>query len=256
MRDAEQQGGGRLGVAVLDTATGRRAAWRGDERFPLTSTFKFVLAAAVLEQVDAGRERLDRRLPVAQSDLVPHAPVTGQHVGPAGLTIEELCAATMIWSDNPAANLLLPLVGGPAGLTAFARALGDTSFRLDRIEPTLNEATPGDERDTTTPLAMLHALDRLLLDEVLSPASRARLTEWLVGCRTGDEKLRAGLPPGWRCGDKTGGGGHGTTNDIAICWPPGRPPILVASYLTQSVLPLAARNAALAAVGRAVAATA
>ena len=253
IRAAEARGGGRLGVAVLDTETGKRFAWRGEERFPVTSTFKFVLAAAVLAAVDRGRERLDRRIPIAASDLVEHAPVTGKHVGAEGLTVSELCEATLVWSDNPAANLLLPAVGGPAGLTGFARGLGDDRFRLDRTETALNQATPGDPRDTTTPRAMLGDLDRLLLGAALSPASRARLTDWLVACRTGDQKIRAGLPEGWRCGDKTGGGGHGTNNDIAILWPPGRRPVLVAAYLTETAAPLDARNAALAAVGRAVA---
>lgn len=255
VRAAEARGGGRLGVAVLDTETGRRFAWRGEERFPVASTFKLVLAGAVLAEVDRGRERLDRRVPIAPSDLVAHAPVTGKRVGAAGgLTVAELCEATLVWSDNPAANLLLPGVGGPAGLTGFARGLGDERFRLDRTETALGEATPGDPRDTTTPAAMLGDLDRLLLGPVLSPASRARLTDWLVACRTGDRKIRAGLPGDWRCGDKTGGGGHGTNNDVAILWPPGRRPVLVAGYLTESAAPLDARDAALAAVGRAVAA--
>jgi beta-lactamase class A len=249
---AEAQGGGRLGVAVLDTESGKRFAWRGEERFPVTSTFKFVLAGAVLAAVDRGRKRLDRRIPIAASDLVEYAPVTGKHVGAEGLTVAELCEAIIVWSDNPAANLLLSTIGGPAGLTGFARGLGDDQFRLDRMETALNEATPGDPRDTTTPLAMLGDLDRLLLGDVLSQASRARLTEWLVACRTGDQKIRAGLPEDWRCGDKTGAGGHGTNNDIAILWPPRRRPILVASYLTGTTASLDSRNAALAAVGRGI----
>lgn len=140
------------------------------------------------------------------------------------------------------------------GLTGFARRFGDERLRLDRIETALNEAAPGDPRDTTTPLAMLGALDRLLLGDALSPASRGLLIDWPVACRTGDAKIRAGLPQGWRCGDKTGGGGFGTNNDVAILWPPGRRPVLVASYLTQTVAPVEARNAAHAAVGRAIAA--
>ena len=252
VRAAEMQGGGRLGVAVLDTQTGKRFAWRGDERFPVASTFKFLLAAAVLTQVDRGRERLDRRIPIAASDLVAHAPVTGKHVGGAGLTVAELCEATMVWSDNPAANLLLPILGGPAGLTGVTREWGDTQFRLDRVETALGEGTPGDPRDTTTPVAMLGDLDRLLLGDVLLPASRAQLTDWLVGCRTGDQKIRAGLPKDWVCGDKTGGGGFGTNNDIAIVWPPGRRPLLVALYLTETKVPLDVRNAALASVARAL----
>lgn len=262
IRAAEALGGGRLGVAVLDAATGQRFAWRGEERFPLASTAKFILAAAILAAADQGREQLDRRIPIAASDLVEHAPVTGPRVGGAGLTVGELCEAAMVWSDNPAANLLLPIIGGPAGLTGFARTLGDDRFRLDRTETALNQATPGDPRDTTTPLAMLGDLDRLLLGPALAPPSRARLTKWMLGCRTGDQKIRAGLPAGWRCGDRTGGGGHGTNNDIAILWPAGespgedarRRPILVASYLTETAAPLDARNAALAAVGRSIAA--
>lgn len=253
VRAAEAHGGGRLGVAVLDTETGQQFAWRGDEPFPLASTFKFVLAAAILAAVDLGREHLDRRIPIAASDLVEYAPVTGKRLG-EGLTVAELCEATVVWSDNPAANLLLPIVGGPAGLTRFAGRLGDDRFRLDRIETALGEAIPGDPRDTTTPLAMLGDLDCLLLGSVLLPTSRTRLTEWLIACRTGDQKIRAGLPKDWQCGDKTGSGGYGTNNDIAILWPPRRRPILVASYLTETQVPLDARNAALAAIGRAIAA--
>jgi beta-lactamase class A len=161
----------------------------------------------------------------------------------------------MVWSDNPAANLLLPIVGGPAGLTGFARRISDEQFRLDRIETALGEGRPGDPRDTTTtPVAMLGTLERILLGGVLSPSSRSRVTDWLIGCRTGDHKIRAGLPKDWRCGDKTGGGGYGTNNDIAILWPPARRPILAACYLTESSAPLAARDATLASIGRAIAA--
>ncbi|MCR0983567.1 class A beta-lactamase [Roseomonas pecuniae] len=254
IRAAEAMGGGRLGVSVLDTGSGRRCAWRGGQRFPVTSTFKMLLAAAILAEADAGRERLDRHIRITPADILEYAPVTGRHVSQEGMSLGELCEAAVVWSDNTAGNLLLSILGGPAGLTGFVRRLEDEAFRLDRTEPTLNEASPGDPRDTTTPDAMLGTMQRLLLGPALSPESRARLTEWLLGCRTGDEKIRAGLPAGWRCGDKTGGGGHGTNNDVAILWPPGRAPILVTAYLTESAAPLAARNAALAAVGRAVAA--
>jgi beta-lactamase class A len=220
---------------VLDTETGDRFASRGEERFPVASTFKFVLAAAVLAEVDAGRESLDRRVPITASDMVKHAPVTEKHID-AGLTVGELCEATIVWSDNPAANLLLPIVGGPAGLTRFARSIGDEQFRLDRIETELGEGKPGDPRDTTTPLAMVHDLDRLLTGDVLSPARRTLLTEWLVACRTGDETIRAGVPQAWRVGDKTGAAGYGTRNDIAILWPPSRRPIMLASYITETKL--------------------
>ncbi|TPG51826.1 class A beta-lactamase [Roseomonas nepalensis] len=254
VRAAEREAGGRLGVAVLDTGTGARAAWRGGERFPVASTFKLLLAAAVLQRVEAGREGLDRRVPIAAADLVDHAPVTGRRVGPEGMSVRELLEATMVWSDNPAANLLLPSVGGPEGLTRAARGWGDEGFRLDRWETALGEGRPGDPRDTTTPAAMLLSLERLLVGEVLSGPMRDLLVGWMVGSRTGDAKIRAGLPPGWACGDKTGAAGHGTSNDVAVVWPPGRAPVLVAAYLTESPAAPAGRDAALAAVGRAVAA--
>ena len=255
LRAAERGAGGRLGVAVLDTGTGARASWRGGERFPVASTFKFILAGAVLREVDAGRESLDRRVPIAPSDLVEYAPVTGKRLGPDGMLVGELLEAAMVWSDNPAANLLLPALGGPEGLTALARAWGDEDFRLDRWETALGEGRPGDLRDTTTPLAMLGSLERLLVGNGLSAPLRGLLTAWMIGCRTGDAKIRAGLPAGWQCGDKTGAAGYGTNNDIAVVWPPGRRPVLVAAYLTESAGPQAVRDGALAAVGRAVAAS-
>ena len=250
---AEAESGGRLGVAVIDTADGARVALRGDERGPLCSTFKFLLVAAVLGQVDAGREQLDRTVPITAADLLDNSPVTKAHVGRQGLPVSTLCQAALIWSDNAAANLLLPGVGGPSGLTRYARDLGDPATRLDRGEPAVGEATPGDPRDTTTPKAMAANLERILLGHALAPASRRRLTDWLVDNRTGTHRLRAGLPTGWRIGDKTGSGSHGSANDIAILWPPGRAPLLVATYLTGTTADPGRREAALAAVARAIA---
>ncbi len=245
--------GGRLGVAVLDMATGARAAWRGDERFAMCSTFKFLLAAAVLDAVEAGRFPLDRAVPIAQSDLVANSPVATRNVG-GTLSIAELCEATMTVSDNTAANLLLPLIGGPVGQTAFMRSISDRVTRLDRDEPEMSDSTPGDLRDTTSPLAMLGSMRALLFGPRLTPASRERLTGWLIANKTGDTRLRAGLAKSWRVGDKTGTGGHGTVNDVGVMWPtPGRRPILVTSFLTQSSASQAVRYAAHAEVGRAIA---
>jgi beta-lactamase class A len=158
----------------------------------------------------------------------------------------------MVESDNGAANLMLAAIGGPAALTRFLRQTGDTVTRLDRTEPSLNEATPGDPRDTTTPLAMLGSAERLWLGPVLAPAGRAQLTTWAIECRTGLERLRAGLPKGWRAGDKTGTGDRGTYNDVAIFWPPGRKPVLITSYLAESKLGTDAGNAIHAKVARAL----
>jgi beta-lactamase class A len=165
------------------------------------------------------------------------------------MTVGELCEAAITVSDNTAGNLLLASFGGPAGLTAYIRSLGDPMTRLDRNEPTLNEATPGDVRDTTTPAAMLGLMRQLLLGTALSPASRERLVGWLVANTTGNARLRAGAP-GARVGDKTGTGAHGTTNDVGIIWPPGREPILVAAFLTNTPREGAANEAILASVGR------
>ncbi|MFC7399873.1 class A beta-lactamase [Chelatococcus sp. GCM10030263] len=247
----EAKSRGRLGVAVLDTGSGQRFAHRGDERFPMCSTFKFLLAAAVLARVDKGRERLDRALPIRPEDVQSYGPVTKALVGREA-TIAQLCDAAVTVSDNGAANLLLNTLGGPEGLTRFAREIGDDITRLDRMEPELNEAKVGDPRDTTTPNAMLADLDRIVLGSVLAAPSRERLTGWLVAARTGDARIRAGLPQGWRAGDKTGTGENGTANDIAVLWPPKGAPLLVTSYLTTSPLKPAGRDAIHAAVARAI----
>ncbi|MFO1028587.1 MAG: class A beta-lactamase [Acetobacteraceae bacterium] len=246
----EQTHGGSLGVAMLDTATGATASHRGDTLFPLCSTFKLLAAACVLSRVDTGAESLARRVVYGPDKLVPYAPVTGEHVGAPGLTVGELCDAAVTLSDNPAGNLLLESLGGPAGLTAWLRRLGDSRTRLDRWEPALNEAAPGDPRDTTTPSAMLSLLNRLVLGDVLSVPSRAQLAAWLVACRTGGKRLRAGAPAGWKVGDKTGGGERNATNDVAVFWPPGRAPVLVTAYYVGSPAAEPERSAVVASVGR------
>ena len=250
--EVEEKSGGRLGCAVLDTASGHRFAYRGTDRFPMCSTFKLLAVALVLRRVDRGEEQLERRIVYSREDVLSYAPVTSLHVQD-GMTVEELCAAAITLSDNTAANLLLKSFGGPAGLNDFLRGIGDSITRLDRTEPTLNEAAPGDDRDTTTPSMMLEDMRRLLLGDVLKPDARGRLTHWLVDCKTGDTRLRGGLPPEWKAGDKTGSGDHGTTNDIAIIWPPNHAPVLVTAYLTGSPLSSDDRSAVLKQVGQAVA---
>lgn len=249
----EREFAGRLGVAIVDTGTGQAITHRGDERFAMCSTFKYLAAGFALARVDRGEEKLDRRIPYAASDLLPVSPVTKARLGEGAMPVADLCEAAITRSDNAAANLLLASFGGPAALTAWLRSLGDSVTRLDRIEPDLNEARPGDPRDTTTPNAMAATLGRLVLGDVLSPASRKLLTDWLVANRTGDTRLRAGLPTGWRVGDKTGANGTDVSNDIAIMWPPGQPPLLVAAFLAEARMPMEERATALAEVGRVVA---
>lgn len=249
----EARHGGRLGVAALDTSTGNRMAHRADERFPMCSTFKLVAAAAVLRRVDRGAEQLDRRVVIRHGDIVAYSPTTKDRIGQAGISIAELCEAAMTLSDNTAANLILRSLGGPRAVTAFARSLGDRTTRLDRIEPALNSAIPGDRRDTTTPAAMAKTIRTLALDDALSAASRVQLVAWLRGNKTGDTRLRAGLPDGWTCGDKTGTGARGTSNDIGVLWPPQqRAPLVVTAYLTGSPRDGKDRDAILAEVARAI----
>lgn len=249
----ESDSGGKLGVAILDTQSHVASLYHADERFPMCSTSKVLVVAAVLARVDAGKEQLARRVSIAPGDILSYAPVTKQHVGAEGMSVGELCEAAITLSDNTAANLLVESLGGPAAVTDYARALGDDVTRLDRIEPELNEAAPGDPRDTTTPLAMAKNLLKLATGTALSSAMRDQLLGWLVGCKTGDAKLRAGLPKAWRIGDKTGSGGHGSSNDVAVIWPTGRKPVIIAVYLTGTTAAEEVRNAAQAAVGRTVA---
>lgn len=245
----EQRHGGRLGVAILDTGTGRRAGYRTDDRFLMCSTFKLLAAAAVLARVDRGQERLDRRIIFEQADVLSWAPQTEHRTGPPGMTVAELCGAAVTLSDNTAANLLLASIGGPVALTRFARTFGDPATRLDRFEPELNVGAPGDLRDTTTTGAMLHDLRVLLLGDALSDGSRRQLIAWLRASRTGLDKLRAGVPPHWDVGDKTGSGAAGESNDVGILWPPRRPPVLVTAYYDLGRSDPATSRAVLAAVG-------
>ena len=246
----ERRHGGRLGVAILDTADMAVSAYRGDERFPLCSTHKLLSAALVLARVDRGDENLGRRVVYARDRLVAYSPVTEKHLGGAGLTVGEICEAALTLSDNTAANLLLDSFGGPAAVTAFMRALGDEVTRLDRSEPTLNDVAAGDPRDTTSPVAMAQTARKLVLGDALSAASREQLAAWLVACKTGDKRLRAGMPKEWRLGDKTGSGPRRETNDVAVIWPPARPPLVVAAYYAGADASDAERDAVLAEIGR------
>jgi beta-lactamase class A len=247
----EEKNGGRLGVAVLDTATGERSDYRADERFPMCSTFKFLLASAVLQRVDRHQETLDRVIAIPSKPLLFNSPLTEPHAG-AAMSVLALCHATLTRSDNTAANLLLETVGGPEGITSFSRSIGDTVTRLDRMETSLNESLAGDPRDTTSPTAMAGDLESVLLGSVLSRPSRDQLTLWMEANLTGVDRLRAKLPASWRAADKTGTNGEHTSNDIAVLWPTGRPPIIVTACITQCTGPESKRAAMLAKIGELV----
>lgn len=254
LAELEIQSQGRLGLYVLDTVSGAEAGWRADERFPMCSTFKTLLAARVLYLAQRDEIRLWRKLYYSPSEVVAWSPISEKRAGAnGGMTVQELCEAAVVVSDNTAANVLLEASGGPAALTQWLRELGDGTTRLDRNEPSLNTALAGDERDTTTPQAMAHSLQKLLLGDVLEGYARALLQQWLVDSRTGDKRVRAGMPGDWKAGGKTGSGERGTACDTLIVWPTAQSaPLLVAAYLTGSQLDGAGREAVLARAGEAI----
>lgn len=245
---------GRLGVAVLDTASGQVTGYRADERFLMLSSFKTLAAAYVLARADRGEEPLSRRIPIAAADLQEHAPVTRRHVGAQGMTLAELCEATITTSDNAAVNLMHKNYGGPQALTRYVRSLGDTVTRHDRYEPELNRPHPSEPQDTTTPQAMARTLGLLLFGDALKPQSRQRLQAWLLANTTGDKRLRAGIPADWKIGEKTGTYSQVGSNDAGFAQAPGKAPVIIAAYLETTAVPMAARDHILAEVGRRVAA--
>lgn len=219
--------GGRLGVYAVDTGRGTTVQYRADERFLMCSTYKALVVSAIIRLRDHQPDLLGRVIHYDRSQVLSHSPITSQHVN-NGMTVSALCQAAISVSDNTAANLLVAVLGGPQAVTAFVRTLGDQTTRVDRTEPTLNDANG--VLDTTTPAHMAADLRALALDDALDPAGRNLLTSWLEGCTTGGKLIRAGLPTSWRVGDKTGSGTHNETNDIAVAWPPGRAPLVIAVY--------------------------
>lgn len=247
----EKQSGGRLGVALINTADNSQILYRGDERFAMCSTSKTLVAAAVLKQSETHPGILQQKMAITKADLTNWNPVTEKYVDNE-MTLAELNAAALQYSDNTAMNKLVEHLGGAGNVTAFARSIGDTTFRLDRKEPELNTAIPGDERDTTTPLAMAKTLRNLTLGDALASTQRAQLVEWLKGNTTGGQSIRAGLPANWIAGDKTGGGDYGTTNDIAVIWPEHHAPLILVTYFTQPQQNAKGRKDVLAAAAKIV----
>jgi len=250
----EKRAGGRLGVSVFDTQSGRRIRHRADERFPMCSTFKLLLVAAILNRIENGLEQDSTWLSYTKDDLLDYAPITRAHVAEGRMNIYALMEAAVEYSDNTAANLLLKDLGGPAKYTGFARWLGDKVTRLDRNEPSLNSAIAGDPRDTTSPDAMLEDMRRLTSGRHGEVQNHA-LIPMMLACKTADHRIRAGLPKGWRSGNKTGTGENGSTNDIAIIWPLHRKPVFMTVYFTGSKLELPKREAVIADVARIVSRT-
>ncbi|MDX1795976.1 MAG: class A beta-lactamase [Hydrogenovibrio sp.] len=254
MAQLEQEFGGRLGVAILNTEDDTQLHYHADQRFAMCSTAKFLLVSAVLAKVDAKQESMNRMVRYHRSDLLSYAPITRQYLqGEQGeMTIAQLSAAAIEYSDNTAANLLLNSIGGPQAVTDYLRRLGDRNTRLDRIEPYLNSNIPNDLRDTSTPASMTELMHKLLVGNALSSPSKEQLTTWLLNNTTGTNKLRAGIPNHWPIGDKTGSGSNGASNDIAILWPDSESPVLIAVYHTDTHLPAESQNQVFVEVGRIV----
>lgn len=238
-----------IGLSIYDTGSHRFWAYRADERFPMASTSKALVCAKLLA---VGPAALDRKIPIGAADVLSYAPVTKAMVGQAP-TARELCGITLRTSDNTAVNKVLEAIGGPQSVTAHVRTLGDAVTRLDRREPDLNQGTPGDPRDTTTPRAMMQTLYVLTLGTALNVSARHQLTRWLRDNQVGAPLLRAGLPPDWQVADRTGAGGFGTRGVIAVLWPPRRAPLVAAIYVTDTAATMEQRNSAIASIGRAIA---
>lgn len=247
--------GGRMGVHILDSQSGKRIGYDDDARYSMASTFKLTLAAALLWQVDKGAFPLTHELALERSDLIANSPVLEPQItaGAVSMSVRDLCRSAVTFSDNTAANVLLEGIGGPSALTAFARSIGDEVTRFDRIELELNANSPGDPRDTTTPRAMVDTMLKIFTQDVLSLASRALLIDWMSASRTGLTRVRAGLPRNWQAGDKTGTGQNGAFNDLVITWPPERRPILIAVYMSESARDAKELAAAHAEIGALVA---
>ncbi|PKE29478.1 class A beta-lactamase [Rahnella sp. AA] len=228
----EKDSGGRLGVMLINTADNSQIAYRADERFAMCSTSKFMAASAILKQSETQKDLLAQPVSIKKSDLVNYNPIAEKHVN-GTMTLGELAAAALQYSDNVGMNKLIEHLGGPQKVTEYARTLGDDTFRLDRTEPTLNTAIPGDERDTSTPRAMALSLQKNALGDGLARPQQAQLVEWMKGNTTGAMSIRAGLPATWIVGDKTGSGDYGTTNDIAVIWPENKAPLVLVTYFTQ-----------------------
>ena len=241
----------RIGVFLRDGSSEWEINHRADERFPMASTFKILLCGAILGRVDDGRENLSSLMTYSDKDLVFWSPITKNNVA-SGMQVDRLCEAALTMSDNTAANLLLSRVQGPDGLNEFLHRIGDMTTRLDRWEPELNEATPFDLRDTTSPRAIATSLGKLLFGNALQPASAARLKQWMIGDRVADELIRPHVPNGWIIGDKTGTGGHGTRGIVAFIETPEGQPYLAAIYITECEADLKLRNQAISDIGHAI----
>lgn len=251
IKKIEKNLGARVGVAIYDTQSKALWSYKGDTRFPLMSTFKTLACAKLLADAESGVVDMNSTTIIDADSLITWSPVTKKQVGEK-ISLKQACTATMVMSDNTAANIVLTGINGPSALTAFMRAIGDDITRLDRIEPDLNEAIDGDLRDSSTPNAMVASLNTLLFGEVLSADSKLQLKEWMMDNNVSDDLLRAVLPEGWSIADRSGAGGFGSRGITAIVWSEHRSALIISIYLTQTSASFAQRNAAIASIGKTI----
>ena len=245
----EQELGGHVGFAMLDMGSGKVTGIHTQRRFPMMSTFKSLACASLLFEVDNNQHSLDDTVIVKEAALVSYSPIISKLVGKT-VTLQQVCEASVLWSDNTAANMVLEKIGGPAGFTTFMRQLGDKVTRLDRIEPELNQTLAGDLRDTTSPEAIVTSLAELIFGQTLSVSSREQLENWMLNSKNTGKLFRSSLPAGWRIADKTGYGENGSRGITAIVWPPAQSPKIIALYFTQTRASLAELNQAIFEVGQ------
>ncbi len=232
LAELEASSGGHLGVSAINTANNKVVQYNAEKRFPFQSTFKVMVAAAILKQSMTNPQLLQQKVTYKKEDLVFWSPITEKYLAD-GMTISELCAAAIMFSDNMATNLLVKKLGGPEAMMLFARSLDDNTFHLENWEPQLN-SNPGDLRDTSTPVAMTKSLQKLSLGNILGASQQKKLVAWMTECTTGYNRIRAGVPIGWIVADKTGGASdYGITNDIGILWPLNGAPIVITIFFIQ-----------------------
>lgn len=246
----EQRTLGRIGVSVLDS-TDQQWHYKGNERFPMMSTFKTLACAKMLQDSDRDILDISTMAPVKSDELIAWSPITTNMVG-SSITIENACEATMKTSDNTAANIVLQHIGGPLGVTEFLRLTGDEVTQLDRFEPELNQAKADDPRDTTTPNAMNKTLRHILFEDVLAQNSKKQLKEWMQGNTVSDSLLRSVLPQGWSIADRSGAGANGSRGITAAIWTDEREPLIISIYLTQTNLSMPERNQVINEIGKAI----
>jgi len=246
--EIEENLNGRVGVSIYDSAEKTQWHYNGNSRFPLMSTFKVLACAKLLADVEKGVQSLDSSTIITKGSLIVWSPITQKLIGKQ-ITLKQGCSATMITSDNTAANIVLSGIEGPKGLTKFMRSIGDDVTRLDRIEPELNEAIAGDKRDTSTPNAMVNSLNTLLFGDVLSQRSKNQLMQWMIDNEITGSLFRSVLPVTWSIADRSGAGGNGSRGIVAVVWSKNISPIIISVYLTQTDAPFAIRNKAIASIG-------